>query len=78
MDLHKPNNVCKLNKVLYELKQAPQVWFTKLSTALLQRGFCISKVDTSMFVYQQHQDMLVVLVYVDDIFVTCSGNLLIQ
>lgn len=34
-----PDFVCKLNKVLYGLKQTPRVWFNRLSDSLLDFGF---------------------------------------
>lgn len=77
VDTSKPNYVCKLTKALYGLKQAIVMWFTKLSTAHIQWGFCDSKADTSMFIYQKHSHMLAVLVYVYDIIVTESSDSLI-
>jgi hypothetical protein len=35
-----PNHVCRLHKSIYGLKQAPRAWFTRLSKALLNLGFC--------------------------------------
>lgn len=38
-----PNHVCKLDKAIYCLKQAPRAWYSKLSNKLLQIGFKASK-----------------------------------
>jgi len=48
-----PHHVCKLNKAIYGLKQAPCTWFTRLLDSLLELGFLPSLVDTSLFVYQR-------------------------
>lgn len=48
-DKSKPSHVCKLHKALYELKQAPKVWFDKLNHTLLSCGFNHSKANSSLF-----------------------------
>lgn len=64
--------VCRLHKSLYGLKQAPRCWFAKLSIALKAYRFQQSLSDYSLFVMQQRDSFLVVLVYVDDLLI--SGN----
>lgn len=64
--------VCKLQKSLYGLKQAPRCWFAKLSSALKDYGFVRSYSDYSLFILQDKDIQLVVLVYVDDLII--CGN----
>jgi hypothetical protein len=71
-DLEYPNHVCRLHKSIYGLKQAPRAWFTRLSQALLNLGFCGSQVDHSLFTYHLDSVHVFLLVYVDDIILT--GN----
>jgi hypothetical protein len=47
------NYICKLDKAIYGLKQAPKVWYAKLSSNLLALGFKSSKADTSLFFYNK-------------------------
>ena len=39
VDPYKKNVVCKLNKALYVLKQAPRAWYERLHTYLVKIGF---------------------------------------
>lgn len=67
------NYVCKLLKALYGLRQAPRLWFSKLSLTLLALGFKQSKSDYSLFLKQQPSSTLTVLVYVDDLLICGSA-----
>ncbi|XP_026439789.1 uncharacterized protein LOC113338626 [Papaver somniferum] len=69
--------VCRLKKSLYGLKQAPRAWFYRFSSFLLKCGFkkCVSD---SMFVKSTGSDILVLLLYVDDILLTGSSSVLIS
>ncbi|RVW28942.1 Retrovirus-related Pol polyprotein from transposon RE1 [Vitis vinifera] len=73
-----PTYVCKLHKALYGLKQAPRAWFQKLRIALLDYGFQSSRADTSLFIFHTATDILILLVYVDDILVTGSNPMLVS
>jgi hypothetical protein len=50
VDKNHPHSVCKLYKAIYGLKQAPQAWFNRLSSYLLDIGFTTSLVDNSLFI----------------------------
>ncbi|GJW91863.1 retrovirus-related pol polyprotein from transposon TNT 1-94 [Tanacetum coccineum] len=62
-----PNHVCKLDKALYELKQAPRAWYETLSTFLTEHKFVRGKIDNTLFVYKTQTDVILVQIYVDDI-----------
>lgn len=66
------NQVCKLSKSIYGLKQASRQWFAKLAQELLFLGYYQSKNDYSLFIKKQANDMTFIAIYVDDIIVT--GN----
>lgn len=72
IDLKHPNHICKLSKAIYELKQAPRVWFDHLKTTLIHWAFKNTKSDSSLFIYKTQAYVLLILIYVDDILVT--GN----
>lgn len=70
--LKKSNQVCKLNKSLYGLKQASRQWFAKLTSVLLVDGYVQSKEDYSFFCKHIAGFSTLVILYVDDILVTGS------
>ena len=62
-----PDHVSKLNKALYGLKQAPRAWYDRLKKFLVENGFIIGLVDTTLFIKKVDKDILLVQIYVDDI-----------
>lgn len=46
----RPNDVYRLDKALYRLKQAPRAWYDILSLFLLQSGFTKGSIDTTLFI----------------------------
>nr|GEY82099.1 hypothetical protein [Tanacetum cinerariifolium] len=66
-DPHFPNKVCKIEKSLYGLHQAPRAWYEKLSSYLLENGFRRGTIDKTLFIKKDRDDILLVQVYVDDI-----------
>ncbi|CAJ2653432.1 unnamed protein product [Trifolium pratense] len=65
-----PNQVCKLQKSLYGLKQASRKWYEKLTCLLLQEGYQQSTADYSLFTLTQNNDFTALLVYVDDVILS--------
>ncbi|XP_059590838.1 retrovirus-related Pol polyprotein from transposon RE1 isoform X3 [Vitis vinifera] len=67
------NQVCKLQKSLYGLKQSPRAWFDRFTKAVLKLGYKQGQADHTLFVKKSHARKLAILiVYVDDIIL--SGN----
>jgi hypothetical protein len=72
-----PHRVYKLRKALYGLKQAPRAWYGRLSGFLFSKGFEMGKVDKTLFLLRQGNDILIVQVYVDDIVFGISSHSLV-
>lgn len=68
----KPNQVCKLLKSLYGLKQPSRQWFARLSSSLISNGFSQFASDHSLFIKKKHSSFTAILVYVDDLIL--AGN----
>ena len=73
-----PHYVCKLNRALYGLRQAPRAWFQCFTTFLKSLEFHGSRADYSMFVYNSDDSMAILLLYVDDIVLTASSPSLLH
>jgi len=67
-------HICKLNKEIYRLKQAPRAWYDKLKDILLRWGFQNTKSDSSLFVLRENDHIILLLIYVDDIIIVGSNN----
>ena len=64
---NKEDNVCRLKKALYGLKQAPRAWYSRLDKYLQKQGFKRGGVDINLYVKAHENELLIVVVYVDDI-----------
>nr|GEV76269.1 retrovirus-related Pol polyprotein from transposon TNT 1-94 [Tanacetum cinerariifolium] len=62
-----PNHVCKLEKALYGVKQAPRAWYETLSAFLTEHKFVRGNIDNTLFIYKTQTDVILVQIYVDDI-----------
>ena len=73
-----PKNVYKLKKALYGLKQAPRSWYYRLDKYLQEKGFKKGIVDTNVYIKSEGGNLLVVLVYVDDIIFGYTNDSSVQ
>ena len=66
------DKVCRLLLGLYGLKQAGRKWQKKMTKDLVDLGFVVSKVDSSVFIRKREKDTMVVPVSTDDM--TLAGS----
>ena len=64
--------VCKLKKALYGMKQAPRAWYRRIDSFLTSMGFAKNKVDHNLSYKVEKFVPIILLLYVDDLFLT--GN----
>jgi hypothetical protein len=68
----KDSHVCRLKKTLYGLKQAPCAWYEKIDGFLMSLGFNKSVVDPNLYCNIVGDECLILVLYVDDLFLTSS------
>jgi hypothetical protein len=73
-----PDLVCKLKKALYGLKKSPRAWYHRLDTYLKDKGFKRGTTDNNLYIKTEDNELLIVLVYVDDIIFGCNKDSLVQ
>jgi hypothetical protein len=71
-------HVCLLRKALYGLKQAPRAWYSQIDTYLLQMGFEKSDADENLYFIIRDEDMLILILYLDDVFITGAEDLIVE
>jgi hypothetical protein len=63
-------HVCKLKKALYRLTKAPRAWYGRIDSFLTSLGFTKSKVDSNLYFKVMNDETVILLLYVDDLFLT--------
>ena len=70
------SHVCRLKKSLYGLKQAPRTWYVRIDSFLSSLGFNKSKADSNLYYKVEDGNPMILLLYVDDLFVTSMDGLI--
>jgi hypothetical protein len=63
-------HVCRLKEAMYMLKQAPRAWYGRIDSFLTSLGFTKSKVDSNLYLKVMNDESVMLLLYVDDVFLT--------
>ena len=67
IDPHRSDDVYKLKKAFYGLKQALQAWYDRLIAYLTEHGFKRGSADTTLFIRKDKNSFVVAKINVDDI-----------
>jgi hypothetical protein len=67
-----------LKKALYGLKQAPRTWYGRIDSFLMSLGFTKSKEDPDLYYKVVGRDQVILLLYVDDLFLTGEEKLILE
>ena len=59
-------------KALYRIKQARRSWYSRIDSYLLPMGFQKSEADLNLYFIMVGDDPLILLLYVDDLFIKCE------
>lgn len=70
-------HVYKLHKALYGLKQVPQAWYDRFRQFLLSHCLGSSTADPSLFIKHHDDQILILVLYADDMLVTSSTKTMI-
>jgi hypothetical protein len=71
-------HVCKLKKALYGLKQSPRAWYGRIDSFMMSLGFTKSKVDSNLYFKVMNDELVILLLYVDDLFLTGEEKLITE
>ena len=63
-----------MKKSLYGLKQAPRIWYSKINDFFLTNGFKRSKVDPDVYVKHIEDEIVIIVLYVDDLIITGDSS----
>jgi hypothetical protein len=72
------SHVCRLKKASYRLKQDPRAWYGHIDSFLMSLGFTKSKVDSNLYFKIMDNEPVVLLLYVDDLFLTGEEKLIVE
>jgi hypothetical protein len=70
--------VCILRKGLYGLKQAPKAWYGRIDNFTMSLVFTKSIADPNLYFKVEDGESMILLLYVDDLFLTGAEKLITE
>ena len=70
------SHVCRLKKAMYGLKHATRTWYDRIDSFLSSLGFTKSKADSNLYYKVEDGNPVILLLYVDDLFVIGMDGLI--
>ena len=71
-------HVCILKKDLYDMKKAPRTWYRRIDSFMMSLGFTKSKEDSNLYYKVVDGDHVILLFYVDDLFLIGEEKLILD
>jgi hypothetical protein len=71
-------HVYKLKKAMYRLKQDCRAWYGRIDGFLTSLGFTKSKTDSNLYFKVMNDEPVILLMYVDDLFLTGEENIITE
>lgn len=71
-------HVCRINRALYSIKQAPCAWYTRIDSYLTSLGFTKIEEDENVYHVLVEGTLLTIFLYVDDLIITGNDQLIIS
>ena len=68
--------MCRLKKSLYGLKHTPKTWYSRIDIFLSSLCFTKSKADSNLYYKVEEGNLVILLLYVDDLFVIGMNGLI--
>lgn len=66
--------VCLLKKSIYGLKQSSRCWYQKFDYILRKLGFKNSYYDPCLYILENSNELVYVILYVDDVLIACKSK----
>jgi hypothetical protein len=73
----KESHVFILKKAFYRLKQSPRAWYARIDSYLMRLGFTKSDVDPNLYYKFENGCLLILVLYVDDLFLKRDEKLIV-
>jgi hypothetical protein len=70
--------VCRLKKAMYRLNQAPRAWYVRIDGHMMSLGFRKSVFDSNMYYKTVNGESIILVLYVNDLFLTDIESLIVE